>query len=236
MSLTLYYHPLSSFCHKVLIALYENATPFTPHIVDLGDPASAAEFKAIWPIGKFPVLRDEAKDRLVPESSIIIEYLDQHYPGATRFLPDDPELARQTRFRDRFYDLHVHVPMQKIVTDRLRPAGKNDPHGVEDARKTLNTALGIVDRAMADNTWAMGDTFHDGGLRRRTAAVLRQHDRAARRHAPERRPLSQAADGTAVLRPHASRRRSPISTCSRKRDETRHYAAIRMSRLSPTTG
>jgi len=140
MSLTLYYHPLSSFCHKVLIALYENATPFTPQIVDLGDSKSAAEFKAVWPIGKFPVLRDEAKDRLVPESSIIIEYLDQHYAGATRFLPDDPELAHQTRFRDRFYDLHVHLPMQKIVTDRLRPAGKSDPHGVKDARKTLNTA------------------------------------------------------------------------------------------------
>ncbi len=159
MSLTLYYHPLSSFCHKALIALYENATPFTGHIVDLGNAASAAEFKAIWPIGKFPVLRDAAKDRMVPESSIIIEYLDQHYPGATRFLPDDPELARQTRFRDRFYDLHIHVPMQKIVTDRIRPAGKNDPHGVDDARKTLNTALGIVDRAMADNTWAIGAIF-----------------------------------------------------------------------------
>ena len=159
MSLTLYYHPLSSFCHKALIALYENATPFTPHVVDLGNAASTAEFKAIWPIGKFPVLRDAARDRLVPESSIIIEYLDQYYPGATRFLPADPELARQTRFRDRFYDLHIHLPMQKIVTDRLRPAGKNDPHGVDEARKTLNTALGIVDRAMADSSWAMGDTF-----------------------------------------------------------------------------
>jgi glutathione S-transferase len=159
MSLTLYYHPLSSFCHKALIALYENATPFKGHIVDLGNAASAAEFKAIWPISKFPVLRDAARDRLIPESSIIIEYLDQHYPGATRFLPDDPELARQTRFRDRFYDLYLHLPMQKIVTDRLRPAGKNDPHGVEDARKTLDTALGMLNRAMADNTWAMGAIF-----------------------------------------------------------------------------
>ena len=159
MSLTLYFHPLSSYCHKALIALYENGTPFTPRIVDLSDPASSAEFKGIWPIGKFPVLRDEAGDRLVPESSIIIEYLDQHYSGPTRFLPADAELARQTRFRDPFYDLHIHVPMQKIVTDRLRPAGKNDPHGVEDARRLLDTALGMVDRDMATKTWAMGETF-----------------------------------------------------------------------------
>lgn len=159
MSLTLYFHPLSSFCHKALIALYENGTPFNGHLVDLMDETSTAEFKAIWPIGKFPVLRDASKDRLIPESSIIVEYLDQHYPGATRFIPDDPELARQTRFRDRFYDLHLQVPMQKIVVDEMRPDGNSDPYGVEQAQQALQTALGIVDRAMTADTWAMGDTF-----------------------------------------------------------------------------
>ena len=159
MSLTLYFHPLSSFCHKALIALYENGTPFKPQIVDLMDPAATVAFKAIWPIGKFPVLRDETRDALVPESSIIIEYLDQHYPGATRFLPGDPDFVRQTRFRDRFYDLHVMLPMQKIVIDTFRPAGQNDTFGVEDARQRLDVALGIVDRAMTKDGWAMGDAF-----------------------------------------------------------------------------
>ena len=46
MSLTLHFHPLSSFCHKALIALYENDTPFEQHIVNLMDPAEAAAFKA----------------------------------------------------------------------------------------------------------------------------------------------------------------------------------------------
>jgi|SRR4051812_17074742 glutathione S-transferase len=159
MSLKLYFHPLSSFCQKVLIALYENETPFVPHVVDFSDPVAAAEFKKIWPIGKFPVLRDEARDRIIPESSIIIEYLGQHHPGATRFLPDNPQLARQTRMRDRFFDLYLQVPMQKIVGDRLRPADKKDAFGVEQARAQLQTALGMVDRDMAANIWAMGDTF-----------------------------------------------------------------------------
>jgi glutathione S-transferase len=75
MSLTLYFHPLSSFCQKALIAFYENDIPFTPHMVNLFDDASATAFRKIWPIGRFPVLRDEARDRTVPESSIIIEYL-----------------------------------------------------------------------------------------------------------------------------------------------------------------
>jgi glutathione S-transferase len=101
MALTLYFHPLSSFCQKVLTAFYENDTPFEPHIVDLLDPAADAAFKGIWPIGRFPLLRDEEKDLLIPESSIIIEYLDQHRPGKTRFVPADAELARETRMRDR---------------------------------------------------------------------------------------------------------------------------------------
>ena len=124
MTLKLHFHPLSSFCQKVLIALYENDTPFEPHIVDLGDPAQRGAFQKMWPIGKFPVLRDEARDRTIPESSIIIEYLAQHYPGTTQLVPADPDLAWQTRLRDRFYDLYVNEPMQKIVGDRLRPAGK----------------------------------------------------------------------------------------------------------------
>jgi glutathione S-transferase len=159
MSLILYFHPLSSFCQKVLIALHENATPFERRIVDLFDERSSAEFKKLWPIGRFPMLRDEAKDRTVPESSIIIEYLAQHYPGKVKLVPEDADLARQTRMRDRFFDLYVNVPMQKIVTDRLRPAGKNDPHGVDEARALLATALRMIDDDMATKTWAMGEAF-----------------------------------------------------------------------------
>lgn len=159
MSLTLHFHPLSSFCWKVLIAFYENGTPFTPNLVNLGDPAERAALLKLWPIGKFPVLRDEARPATVPESSIIIEYLDLHYPGATRFLPADPVLALKTRLRDRFYDLYVHLPMQKIVGDRLRPADKKDSHGVEEARAQLRTAYDMIEQQMAAGPFAMGEAF-----------------------------------------------------------------------------
>jgi glutathione S-transferase len=159
MSLTLYFHPFSSFCQKVLTALYENGTPFRPHIVDLMNSDQAAAFKKVWPMGRFPVLRDDARGRTIPESSIVIEYLDLHYPGATRFVPEDPDLANRTRLLDRFFDLDVNVPMAKIVTDRLRPAGRSDGFGVEAARAQLQTALGILDRDMAANTWATGEGF-----------------------------------------------------------------------------
>jgi glutathione S-transferase len=159
MALTLHYHPLSSFCHKVLIALYENSTPFTPKLVDLGDADQRAAFHALWPVGKFPVLQDSSRDRMVPESSVIIEYLDQHYPGKSRFIPNDPEQSRAVRLRDRFFDLHIHLHMQKIVGDRLRPANAKDPHGVEDARTRMAAALGMAEKEIASRTWAMGESF-----------------------------------------------------------------------------
>jgi glutathione S-transferase len=159
MSLTLHYHPLSSFCWKVLVALYENGTPFTANSVNLGDEAERAALLKLWPVGKFPVLRDDATDRTIPETSIIIEYLDQHYPGSTRFIPSDQKLALQTRLRDRFYDLYVHLPMQKIVGDRLRPKENRDPHGVEEARARLQSCYGMIDKEVAARTWAMGEAF-----------------------------------------------------------------------------
>jgi glutathione S-transferase len=158
MSLTLHFHPLASFCWKALIALYENDTPFAPNMVDLGNAAERAALLKLWPIGKFPVLRDDARDQTVPESSIIIEYLDRHYPGQTQFIPADPDLARQTRLRDRFYDLYLHLPMQKIMGDRLRPEAK-DPRGVEEAREQLRTSYRMIEAQMAGSTWAMGEAF-----------------------------------------------------------------------------
>ncbi len=159
MSLTLYFHPFSSYCQKVLTALYENDTPFTPHTVDLMNEVEGAAFKKLWPIGKFPVLRDEAADLTVAESTIIIEYLSQHRPGPTALLPADPDRARDARFKDRFFDLHVHEHMQKIVFDRLRPADSKDPFGVEQARSRLGTAYAMLEADMASRTWATGEDF-----------------------------------------------------------------------------
>ena len=158
MSLTLYYHPLSSFCMKVLAALYETGVPFEKKLIDLGDPASRAELVAIWPVGRFPVLRDGVEERVIPESTIIIEYLAGRFPAAG-LIPDDPDSARQTRLRDRFFDLCVEVPMQKIVGDRIRPDGAKDPFGVDQARGQLRIAYGMIERDMAERTWAMGEAF-----------------------------------------------------------------------------
>jgi glutathione S-transferase len=159
MSLTLYYHPLASFCWKVQIALYENRTPFTGEIVNLGDKVSSARFFELWPAGKMPLLRDEARDRTVPETTIILEYLDRHYPGPQKLLPEDEDQRLDARLWDRFFDLYVQQPMQRIVAQQLRPEPQRDPLAVPESTATLQMAYGMLGRQLSGRTWAIGDTF-----------------------------------------------------------------------------
>lgn len=159
MSLVLYQHPLASFCHKVLMALYENGTPFESRIIDLGNAESRASLARLWPLAKFPVLRDEALDSTVPETSIIIEYLDRHYPGATQLLPTDLSDALCVRLWDRFFDLYVQDPMQKIVADVLRANEDKTPQSVSEAQALLSTAYGMIEKQLDGKTWITGDSL-----------------------------------------------------------------------------
>jgi glutathione S-transferase len=159
MSLTLYLHPLASFCHKVLIALYENDIAFEASLVDFSNPGSAAAHIERWPVGKIPVLHDSVGNRVVAETSIMIEYLQQRYPGPVPLIPDDAVLQLNVRLWDRFFDLYVSVPMQKIVGDHLRPEGATDPFGVAEARATLDTAYGMIEGQLYNGPWITGDTL-----------------------------------------------------------------------------
>lgn len=155
MAITLYYHPLASFCHKVLVALYEHGIVFEKRLIDLSVAEDRAELEAIWPIGKFPVIRDHARGHDVPESSSIIEYLDHFYPGAVALLPPDWEAAHDARLWDRFFDNYVQGPMQAIVLDSIT-GSKGD---MARERAALATAYRMIDERMATRQWIAGDGF-----------------------------------------------------------------------------
>ena len=157
MSLNLYAHPFSSYCQKVLIALYENAIAFELRMLAPGDAAAAAEHEALWPLKRMPVLVD--RGRAVPEATIIIEYLDLYHPGAVRLVPEDRRAALDVRMLDRFFDNYVMTPMQKIVADSFRSAENHDPQGVGDARQLLDTAYRWLDGTLAGREWAAGGAF-----------------------------------------------------------------------------
>lgn len=155
MSLTLYAHPFSSYCWKALIALYENATPFTYRVIE--DEAGWAELESLWPIKKFPLLRDD--EALVMESSIIIEHLMVYHAGPIRLIPADRDAALKVRFADRFFDNYVMNPMQTLVSDRLRTEGQRDVKGVGDARKLLDVSYRWLDQHVTQQAWAVGSDF-----------------------------------------------------------------------------
>ncbi len=154
MGPTLYAHPFSSYCQKVLVALYENGVPFTYRSLD--EPGAYADMAALWPLNRFPVLVDEAETLV--ESSIIIEHLGLRYPGPVRLIPESPTAALTVRFMDRFMDNHIHTHVQKIVGDALREPGEHDAKGVELAHAALDTALDWLETRI-DEPWATRDGF-----------------------------------------------------------------------------
>lgn len=157
MSIQFYGHPFSSYCQKVLIPLYEKNIPFEFRLLAPGEDQNAAEHARLWPLKKMPVLRDGV--RTLVEASIIVEYLDIHYPGGHRLIPQDPDAALEVRMMDRFFDNYIMTLMQKLVGDRLRPEADRDPYGVAEARRTLDTAYVWLNGTLQGRSWAAGSSF-----------------------------------------------------------------------------
>ena len=155
MSLTLYAHPFSSYCQKVLVALWENEVPFAYR--HLEEPGAGEELAALWPIGRFPVLVDDG--RTVVESSIIIEHLALHHGGPVQLVPREPEAALEVRFMDRFFDNYVMSPMQQPVAEALRTDGSRKDEAMDKARQALDTAYAWLEARLDGRTWAAGEDF-----------------------------------------------------------------------------
>jgi glutathione S-transferase len=157
MTLTLYAHPFSSYCQKVLIALYENETPFDLHLMEFGNENLVAELAAHWPLKRMPVLIDDGHP--VAEATIIIEHLALHHPGPAALLPTESWAALPVRFMDRFFDNYVMTPMQRIVFNHIRPPGERDAQTEVEARALLTSAYRWLDTRLQGRKWATGDTF-----------------------------------------------------------------------------
>ena len=153
MSLTLYSHPFSSYCQKVLVALYENDVAFEYRTLE--DPSAMTELKARWPFARFPILVDDG--RTVVESTIIIEHLMLEHGGRVRWLPEDPREALEVRFLDRFFDNEVMSAMQKPVFAALKQDEVRKDEAMVEARRALDVAYGWLEHRLEGRTWAAGE-------------------------------------------------------------------------------
>jgi len=157
MSLVLYGHSFSSYTQKVLIALYENGTPFAFRSIGPDTPQHTDEWLRRWPLRKFPLLVDG--ERNIVETSIIIEYLQLVHPGPVRLLPADPMIALDVRFLDRFFDLHVMNQMQHAVGGALTGDPVKRQEGLALAVEKLELAYAWLEGHLAGKTWAAGADF-----------------------------------------------------------------------------
>jgi glutathione S-transferase len=157
MSLILYGHPFSSYTQKVLVALYENSTPFEFLCLGQETPQHSVEWLRRWPLRKFPLLVDG--ERSVAETSIIIEYLQLAHPGPVRLLPVDPMAALEVRFLDRFFDLHVMSPVQHAVGGALTGDPVKRQEGLAFAVEKLEGAYAWLEGRLAGKAWATGEDF-----------------------------------------------------------------------------
>lgn len=156
--LTLHYHPLSSYCHKVLIALDELGITLEKRLLNLGDAEQREAYLALWPTGKMPLLVDAGQP--IAESSIIIEYLQQNHAHAGRSLiPAAPEVALEVRLWDRLCDQYVMTPMQSLTADLLRPAHERDANSVVKARAALLMAYAMLEQRLEGRYWLAGAEF-----------------------------------------------------------------------------
>lgn len=156
MSLEVYGHYFSSYTQKVLIALYENETPF--EFRGLGpDSPHAGEWLKRWPLRKFPLLVDDG--RSVVETSIIIEYLEMAHPGPVPLLPSDPIAALDVRFLDRFFDLHVMNAAQHAVDGALTGDPVKRKDGLAMAVDKLGRSYTWLEGQLTGRVWAAGHNF-----------------------------------------------------------------------------
>jgi glutathione S-transferase len=158
MNLKLHYHIASTYCQKVILAFYEKGVEFTPVHVNLFDDAARAEYKKLYPLAKIPLLTGD--DLFIPESTIIIEYLENEFPNSgTQLIPDDKTAARRVRFKDRVYDNYLNNPVSTLFFESQKPTDKRSAETDAKARQTLETVYQLMEKSLADNAFLSGASF-----------------------------------------------------------------------------
>lgn len=151
----LYAHPFSSYCQKAIVAFYETDTPF--ELRHLEAPGVAEEMAALWPLKRFPVLKDG--DTTVVEATAIIEYLAATRPAAAWLVPADPVAAVEVRMMDRIFDNYVNGPQQAFIYDALRPEDQRHPASVTEAAAMFDRIYAWLDERMRGGEWATDHGF-----------------------------------------------------------------------------
>jgi glutathione S-transferase len=154
----LYHHPLSTYSQKAVMALHEKSVEFTSEIVSLFDADAREAYRKIYPMGKIPVLVRE-DGWMIPESSIIVEYLDTHFDSGPRLIPEDKDLARQVRFKDRMFDLYLNESVANLIFQSWKEESERDQELIDRCNFRIGVMYDFMDKTLGGEKWAAGDEF-----------------------------------------------------------------------------
>ena len=139
--LTLYDADRCPYCARVRIVLAEKGLEHETVVVDLDDrPAWIYEKN---PLGRVPVLEEDAF--VLPESAVIMEYLEERYPEPPLWPADPAERAIGRLLVERF--------------DQLSRPYYALRRGDEDARDRLDDELAKLDLVLAGSPFLSGRQF-----------------------------------------------------------------------------
>lgn len=152
----LYYNPISTYSQKVLLAFYEKGLEFEPNIVNLMDPEATEEYRKVYPLGKVPclVLDD---DHIIPESSIIIEYIDGM--AEPRLIDGDSDQTRKIRFKDRMFDLYLNETVVTLLFQSMKPEDQKDQERIDTAKFRIDTMYSFMEQEFSQQPYTNGEKF-----------------------------------------------------------------------------
>jgi glutathione S-transferase len=152
----LYYHPISSYSQKTLIAFHEKGIEFEPNIVQLMDPEARTAYREVYPLGKVPCLfLDDG--HMIPESSIIIEYIDGL--GKPGLIKGNSEQTRRIRFKDRMLDLYLNDSVVTLLFQNMKPKKEQDQERIDTAKFRIDTMYGFMEKELGTMPYVQGDAF-----------------------------------------------------------------------------
>jgi glutathione S-transferase len=156
MAIKLYDAAPSSNSDRVKIALNEKGLAYDRVTLDLAKKEQKQpEFLRLNPYGKVPVIDDGG--RVLFESCIINEYLDEKYPNPP-LMPKDPYLRGRGRILVDYGMNHLHESYWALRNEIFfkKETERNAPL-MEEKRQALRDLLGYLEEALGDKQYFLGE-------------------------------------------------------------------------------
>jgi glutathione S-transferase len=155
MSITLYDASPSANSDRVKIVLHEKGLPYQKVTLDLAKKEQKrAEFLKLNPYGKVPVINDNGK--VLFESCIINEYLDEQYPNPP-LMPKDPYVRARGRILVDYGLRYMHEPYWALRGEMLKQESERDQTMIDEKRRELRELMRYLEEALGDKPYFLGE-------------------------------------------------------------------------------